>query len=151
MYEALLCHWVNPPVKMTIFSRSFQILNMCFELYYLARSGTFVHEDESRMDIFAAVTILLQNASVFFTVSLEAAYVHDEAQRGYEILRLRGQQRYDSWAKRLLVSHRSSINNTLNPAIYFKRLYYWSFQTDSQSLSKLFKPDRHDGRKILCN
>ncbi|CAG7712545.1 unnamed protein product [Allacma fusca] len=75
-----------------------QIMNMCFELYYLARSGTFksssincaVTEVNQHGDIVAAVLLLIQNVSIFLQVSLVAAYVQDEAQKGYDILRNKG-------------------------------------------------------------
>ncbi len=66
---------------------------MCFELYYLAQSGTY---NKSSMDIVAALIILIQNLYIFFTVSLDAAYVNEEATKGLEILRRSGISPSDS-------------------------------------------------------
>lgn len=77
-----------------------QLMNMCFELYYLARSGIY---SESSLDIIGALVVLVQNLYIFFTVSLDAAYVNEEATRGWEILRRRGISPLDSVHKKYMV------------------------------------------------
>lgn len=74
---------------------------MCFELYYLARSGQF-YSDTS--DIIVAVVLFGQTVSFFFTVSLDAAFVSEEAMKGFEVLRSRGLRSDDSLNKKHLVS-----------------------------------------------
>jgi len=75
---------------------------MCFELYYLARSGTY--EDVSRTDFIGAAGILLQNVYVFFALSLDAASMGEEAMKGLEIVRTHWVNPEDSLHRKYLVS-----------------------------------------------
>jgi hypothetical protein len=63
---------------------------MCFELYYLAMSGTLEIFNSDGIDTFIAILLLVQNIYVFLTVSLHAAYVGEEANKGFDIVKNRG-------------------------------------------------------------
>jgi len=87
-----------------------QVLNMCFELFYLARTDCFrqVTDDEEEEDflpdILAGFLLVTQTFLIFFTVSLEGARVNDAAMEGFQILRSRGMQLMDSLEKKYLVN-----------------------------------------------
>jgi len=78
---------------------------MCFELYYLANSGAFTENDSTSFDtnIIAAALLLFQNVYFFFRVSLDAAFVGEEAVKGFDIIRRHGVQPDDSMARKYLV------------------------------------------------
>jgi len=73
-------------------------MNMCFELYFLARS-----KNEETVSIVAALLVLMQNVYIFFSVSLDAAYVTEEATKGVDILRSHGMDPDDSIYRKYLV------------------------------------------------
>ncbi|XP_021947086.2 uncharacterized protein LOC110845035 [Folsomia candida] len=83
-----------------------QLLNMCFELYYLARSGTY---NKTPLEILAALIVLVQNIYIFFTVSLDAANVNEEAMRGLEILRRTGISQNQSIHRKYLMANMQII------------------------------------------
>ncbi|CAL8110942.1 unnamed protein product [Orchesella dallaii] len=92
-----------------------QLLNMCFELYMLAKSGTeeFTRSDNSTkgLDIVAAVLTLVQNVYFFFTVSLDGAYVGEEAAKGLEALRCHYVSPSSSIHRKYLVYNLGTIYN----------------------------------------
>lgn len=92
---------------------------MCFELYYLARSGTY---NKSFLDILGALIVLFQNLYIFFTVSLDAAYVSEEATKGLEILRRSGISPTNSIHRKYLVHSTDLFYKIQTFAFTFPRL-----------------------------
>jgi len=84
---------------------------MCFELYYLARSKS-EDANESTLDIVGALIVLFQNIYIFFAVSLDAAYVNEEATKGLEILRRTGINPDDNVYRKYLVSFNNITHKT---------------------------------------
>jgi hypothetical protein len=79
---------------------------MCFELYYLARSGSSGSLD--RNDFIGAACILAQNIYIFFALSLDAASMSEEAMRGLEVMRSNWISPDDSIYKKYLVQGSSN-------------------------------------------
>jgi hypothetical protein len=55
------------------------------------------------VDIVAALLLIFQTFFIFFTVSLEGAYVNEEAMKGFQLLRTRGWKPSDGVDKKYLV------------------------------------------------
>lgn len=95
----------------TFFYLLAQILNMCFELFYVAMSNTRniltpdadKNNEKDGLDTFIAVLLLVQNIYVFLSVSLHASYVSEEANRSYEIIKMKGICASDSLPRRHLI------------------------------------------------
>ncbi len=75
---------------------------MCLELYYIAVCFSKSH-GMVMVDIVAALLLIFQTFFIFFTVSLEGAYVNEEAMKGFQLLRTRGWKPSDGVDKKYLV------------------------------------------------
>lgn len=124
-----------------------QLVNMCFELYMLATSGTmdldkyvqnkskkkftfnhflsliidtwilcivYCSKTEHRSyEIITAVVTLCQNVYFFFTVSLNAAFVGEEAEKGAELLRRHALSPTSTVHEKYLVRQKTNHQNNL--------------------------------------
>jgi hypothetical protein len=103
---------MNHEYKRMLVFLQFQLFNMCFELYYLARSGS--HGNDSTLDVIGAFVVLFQNIYIFFAISLDAAYVNEEATKGLDILRGNGINADDNIHRKYLVRQLNLIYIYMN-------------------------------------